>query len=299
MSLTKKILQKFWEECGKTDQARLAGQTPTGGLVQINDIPYIDDGMCEHLLDIYYPEGTTEPLPVIIDIHGGGWMYGDKELNKNYALKLSSKGFLVANISYRLVGNYMFDDQLRDVLSALRWLGDNLKNYPADLDNVFLTGDSAGGHLACVSTAINLSEELRAELDIEPIGLDFKAVGATSPAIDLTKGVNGRIVPVLLGKAPKKSRLYKLMCVTDLVTDDFPPFYILTSSGDMVRKHAYMLSDSLSVHHIEHKLHDFTETLDGKKLQHVFSVTDPYSEPGDRANTEMTDFFKAHMTVKI
>ena len=51
---------------------RIASQTEPEGLEQILDIPYIDDGEKGHLLDIYYPQGTTEKLPVIIDIHGGG-----------------------------------------------------------------------------------------------------------------------------------------------------------------------------------------------------------------------------------
>ena len=185
MYILKPILEKNWENTGKMDAKRIASQTEPEGFVKILDIPYIDDGEKGHLLDIYYPEGTTEKLPVIIDIHGGGWMYGYKEINKNFCLKLSEKGFLVASINYRLAGDVLFDDQIRDIFSALKWLNENLKDYPADMDNIFLAGDSAGGHFSCVTTAVNLNEDMQKDFGVSYCGFDFNAVAAICPAVDL------------------------------------------------------------------------------------------------------------------
>lgn len=55
------------------------------------DIPYIEDGHRGHLLDVYYPKDAGQKLPVIIDIHGGGFLYGDKDLNKLYGYHLAKK----------------------------------------------------------------------------------------------------------------------------------------------------------------------------------------------------------------
>ena len=295
MYILKPILEKNWENTGKMDAKRIASQTEPEGFVKILDIPYIDDGEKGHLLDIYYPEGTTENLPVIIDIHGGGWMYGYKEINKNFCLKLSEKGFLVASINYRLAGDVLFDDQIRDIFSALKWLNENLKDYPADMDNIFLAGDSAGGHFSCVTTAVNLNEDMQKDFGVSYCGFDFNAVAAICPAVDLLSpnflmNVN---VPILLGDKWKKSKFKKYLDVNRIISKDFPPFYVNTARNDFLKKQCYKLKDILERNGIEYKFHDFD-----KPLSHVFNVVDPFSKYGDMANTEIAEFFKARIKTK-
>ena len=263
--------------------------------MKILDFPYIDDGEKGHLLDIYYPEGTIEKLPVIIDIHGGGWMYGYKEINKNFCLKLAEKGFLVASINYRLAGDVLFDDQIRDIFSALKWLNENLKDYPADMDNIFLAGDSAGGHFSCVTTAVNLNEDMQKDFGVSYCGFDFNAVAAICPAVDLLSpnflmNVN---VPVLLGDKWRKSKFKKYLDVNRIISKDFPPFYVNTARNDFLKKQCYKLKDILERNGIEYKFHDFD-----KPLSHVFNVVDPFSKYGDMANTEIEEFFKAKIKTK-
>ncbi len=301
MYIFEPILRKNWENTEKMDAKRIASQTEPEGLTKILDIPYIDDGEKAHLLDIYYPEGTTENLPVIIDIHGGGWMYGYKEINKNFCLKLAEKGFLVASINYRLAGNGIrFDDQIRDIFAALKWLSESLKNYPADLDNVFLAGDSAGGHFSCVTTAVNLNEDMQKDFGVTYCGLDFKAVAAICPAVDLLSPniVMNINVPVLLGEKSRKSKYRKYLDVAQIISKEFPSYYVNTATNDFLKKQCYKLKKLLDIYKIENKFHDFNEKENGKYLTHVFNVINPFSHYGDMANTEIADFFKARMTIK-
>lgn len=299
MDIIKSILKLNWKMVGKSDQKRIDSQTPTPGIRQILDIPYLDDGEKGHLLDIYYPEGTTEKLPVIIDIHGGGWMYGYKEINKYYCLKLASKGFLVASLNYRLVDDVLFPDQVRDIFAALCWLSENLASYPADLDNVFLTGDSAGGHLSCVTAAVCLNKVFQNDFGVTPPSFGFNAVGVVSPAVDLSSnGLLKLMKNVLLGKDGENAAFEKYMNIGRIADNQLAPFYIITSSGDFIRQQSYELKAILDKVGVTNTLSDYVVLVNGKKLQHVFSVTDPYSGPGERAVCEITDFFKSHIKIK-
>lgn len=295
MDIFKPVLLKFWKITEKNDNKRIASQTPTPGITQITDIPYADDNMKEHLLDLYYPEGTTENLPVIIDVHGGGWLYGYKEINKYYCLKLAEKGFLVASINYRLAADkFQFIDQVADVFSAFSWLSKNLKDYPADTGNIFLVGDSAGGQLVCMSEAIRGSEKLQKAFCVTPT-LSFRAIGAICPAVDLLSpnfmmNVN---LKSLLGEKPKENPLYKYMNYENVAYLGMAPFYIVTADGDFLRKQAEKLKKILDRHGVENVFYRYTDQLDGKPLQHVFSVVNPYSEPAKREIKTMTDFFKS------
>lgn len=301
MYIFEPILKANWKNTEKMDAKRIASQTEPEGLVKILDIPYINDGEKAHLLDIYYPENTMDKLPVIIDIHGGGWMYGYKEINKNFCLKLSEKGFLVASINYRLAGDGVtFDDQIRDIFSALKWLNENLKDYPADMDNIFLAGDSAGGHFSCVTTAVNLNEDMQEDFGVSYCGFDFKAVAAICPAVDLLSPnfIMNINVPVLLGDNYKKSKFRKYLDVEQIISDEFPPFYVNTATGDFLKKQCYKLRTLLETNEIEFMFHDFTEKENNQYLQHVFNVVNPFSHYGDMANTEIADFFKAKIQIK-
>lgn len=224
-------------------------------------------------------------------------MYGYKEINKYFCLKLASMGFLVASINYRLVDDVRLYEQIRDIFAAYKWLSENLKDYPADMNNVFLAGDSAGGHFACVSAAMNINEKLREDFNVEPTGLDFKAVSAISPAVKLSNSGTFLSVmsPLILGNVPKNSKYYKYLDFSQLASSDLPPFYIVTSSGDFIRKQAYILKDILAKNEVEYEFSDFTNKENGKTLQHVFAVINPYSPSGVDCITQMTDFFKSYI----
>lgn len=291
------VLKFFWKENAKNDYKRLSTQTPATGVYQKNNVPYLADDLSEHTLDIYYPEGACQKLPVIIDIHGGGWMAGSKEINKNYCLAIAKRGYCVFNLNYRLAqsGESGFKEQIEDIFAAFEWISRAAQNYPADLGACFLTGDSAGGHLAFCAAAISASFILRQDFCISEPLFKFKAVGAVSPAADLispniTMNIN---LPELLGKKYKSSRYYKYMDTDRIAVKNMPPFYIVTSSGDFLHSHAYKMKKTLDRVGVENKLHDFKGKYSGRKLPHVFSVLDPSPSYARECIDEMLEFFES------
>ena len=145
-----------------------------------------------------------------------------------------------------------------------------------------------------MSEAIRGSEKLQKAFCVTPT-LSFRAIGAICPAVDLLSpnfmmNVN---LKSLLGEKPKENPLYKYMNYENVAYLGMAPFYIVTADGDFLRKQAEKLKKILDRHGVENVFYRYTDRLDGKPLQHVFSVVNPYSEPAKREIKTMTDFFKS------
>lgn len=292
-----RIMELSWKQTEKADNARLATQSEPEGVTQINNLAYIDDGDRYHLLDVYYPENTEGKIPVIIDIHGGGWMYGDKELNKIYCLNLAKRGFVVFNISYRLAPGVTVNEQLQDCAYALKWISENMKDYPCDTDNIMLTGDSAGGQLSSYSAALLSSEKLRKIFGVVYGNLKLTALMLTSPVPNMkTKGPMGLYTKLMWGENYRNKPTYKYMNLDEIIDfAEYPPTIMITSSGDfLAREQTRATAELFRSKGIETKLMDF-EKYKGKDLMHVFPVLEPESEEGSFAIDAGIRFFRDHM----
>lgn len=289
-----KLMQMMWLGTSKSDEKNHATQTAPAGIREINDIPYIKDGSRYHLLDVYYPEGIGDRLPVIIDVHGGGWMYGDKELNKLYCLALASRGYTVFNISYPLVPDVTVNEQIKDVMTALKWISDNLESYPAKRDDIILTGDSAGGMLAAYTGVLSASGDLCKIFDTRLPGLNFKGLLLTSPVPYMNqKGFMKLYTPKMWGSDYKKKATYDYMNFDQIAKGaKLPKTCLITSAGDFLAHdqtvQTYRLLTDLG---INCKLMDFGGE-EGKKLPHVFTVLNPYNEIGRKTIDEALEFLR-------
>jgi acetyl esterase/lipase len=113
------------------------------------DVPYIANGDAAQRLDIYYPEKPPQQaLPLIVHIHGGGWMGGSKYPCD--VRKMTAQGYVVASIEYRFSQVAKFPAQIQDCQAAIRWLRANAKRYFINPDKVGVIGGSAGGHLSAL-----------------------------------------------------------------------------------------------------------------------------------------------------
>jgi acetyl esterase/lipase len=127
------------------------------GVKAERDIEYARVGETTLLLDVFRPESSGQPLPLVVWVHGGGWSGGDKAANP--ALPLSASGYVVASINYRLSGTARFPAQIEDCRAAIRWLRANARKYNIDPKRVGVWGSSAGGHLvALLGTAGDVSK---------------------------------------------------------------------------------------------------------------------------------------------
>jgi acetyl esterase/lipase len=97
--------------------------------------------------DIYIPESTATRLPLIIFVHGGAWIAGDKSDVTAIAKFLANQGFVVINMNYRLLPTFSYSAPLEDFQMVLQWVHQNSGQYRIDVTRIGMSGHSAGGHL--------------------------------------------------------------------------------------------------------------------------------------------------------
>ena len=131
------------------------------------NITYEVQNNYENKLDVYRPNKATVPTPVVLMIHGGGWVAGTKDETVLGILPYLQMGFAVVNVEYRLGKISPAPAAVEDCLCALHWLGRNAKKYNFDLNKVIVTGGSAGGHLALTTAMIPSSAGLDNECAYE------------------------------------------------------------------------------------------------------------------------------------
>lgn len=292
------VFDMFWNKFVKADDdKRIATLVLPEGIKEINNIPYTDSGSEYHMLDVYYPENTSEKLPVIIEIHGGGWMYGTKDLNKIYAEYLAARGFVVFNISYRLVPEVTVTEQLQDIALAIAKAKELFPGLPCDTDKIILTGDSAGGQLASFTAALSESGKLRAYFDTADHGIRFNCAVLTSPVAYMNDELPmGLYCRMMWGEKGLKKSTRKYMNIDELLREppDFPPTLLITSSGDtLAHSQTRRLYKEMLTKGIDAKLLDFPR-FNGKNLPHVFACLKPYSEEGSLCIDKFCEFTKKY-----
>ncbi len=128
--------------------AAAAVSLPAGVRME-RDLAYIPDEDEAQRLDLYLPmTAPARPLPLIVHIHGGGWIGGSKYPCP--LLNMVGRGYAVASIEYRFSQKAVFPAQIQDCQAALRWLRAHSAEYHLDPEKVGVIGGSAGGHLSAL-----------------------------------------------------------------------------------------------------------------------------------------------------
>jgi len=128
---------------------------------RFNDISYAANSPTQKL-DIYIPQGEG-PFPVIVAIHGGAWLEGNRTSEVSIYLHGLKRGYAVVSMDYRLSSEAKFPQQIFDVKAAIRWVRANGEKYNLNAGKIAVWGSSAGGYLAslaCVSCNVSKLEDL-------------------------------------------------------------------------------------------------------------------------------------------
>jgi acetyl esterase/lipase len=189
-------------------------------------------------LDVYRPHSSIAPVPVVMMIHGGGWIISNKDDYVLTAGPYLAMGFAVVNVEYRLGKVSLAPAAVEDCQCALRWIGAHAKEYNFDLEKVIVTGPSAGGHLALTTGMIPESAGFADECaslsgpnDSGPRAAAIINLFGITDVADLLAGPNLRAYAVTwLGGQSGREELAKRLSPLTYVRPGVPP--VLTIHGD-------------------------------------------------------------------
>ena len=102
------------------------------------------------MLDLLLSKAAKGPLPVVICIHGGGWVKGSRKTNLPIMIKLAEAGYAAVSVQYRFAPDAPFPGPVHDVKCAVRWLRANAGMFNLDIDRFAALGYSSGGNMACL-----------------------------------------------------------------------------------------------------------------------------------------------------
>ncbi len=214
----------------KAARSRPAAALPEGVRV-LRDLEYVPNGHERNRLDLYLPEKTSHPLPVIVWVHGGGWQRGDKAGSP--AIPFVTQGFAVAAINYRFSQHAVFPAQIHDCKAAIRWLRANAARYGLDPDHIGAGGGSAGGHLVALLGTTAGIRELEGPGGNENQSSRVQAVvDWYGPTDFLTIGVKDTRTSLLGGDPQANPDKAKKASPMSYVSRDAAPFLIMHGDKD-------------------------------------------------------------------
>ena len=189
-------------------------------------------------VDIHAPisiksQGFFKPgkkAPVIIYVHGGGWIKGTREKIYNLDRFATQRGWMLISIDYRPVPRTNIDGQVKDVVRAINWVRNNISRHGGDKKKIVIMGHSAGSHLVSMVAAKRLGGKLRGVVANDVQAYDMVAYGGM-------RGSLPHVYAAAFGSNPKNwIRWSPVTYVRKGPRGGLPPFMIMYSGSNYERR---------------------------------------------------------------
>lgn len=188
--------------------------------VSYNDAPDADPK--KHKLDLFLPKGVRD-FPVMMFIHGGAWTAGDRNQYRLLGRQFARNGVGTVVISYRLTPTVQHPGHVEDAAMAFAWTKQHIAEYGGRPDRIFVSGQSAGGHLSALLATDG--KYLAAH------GLSLKDIRGAMPISGIYSIRSGEM-SLIMGKGPEAAASASPI---KHVSGDEPPFLVLYAANDMPR----------------------------------------------------------------
>lgn len=240
---------------------------------QIEYMPKVKYGeRQQEYFNLFSPKNTlNKKRPLFLYIHGGGWISGVTQMRDTYVSAWAEKGFFAASVSYTYAPQKTFPFQLREIFKAIDFLYDHAEEYGIDMDNVVVSGESAGGYFISYLAACCCDNSLLDELNItfrHRKDFRIKAIisncgcysveSLTDKSKPQSKFPDIRMMlSAFTGMPLKQLREYlktpqgKLL--NPKITKDFPPCFVIWGDKDFLRYDAFDFIKKLDALGVEHQ----------------------------------------------
>jgi acetyl esterase/lipase len=186
----------------------LLAAEPPADVEFTRDVVYGKAGDVDLKLNIARPKGANGPLPLVLFIHGGGWVAGDRSGHDQQTWDFARRGYVAATVGYRLTDVAKWPAQVNDVKCAVRFLRANASRYGIDPDHIGAVGFSAGAHLAMMLAVAGKDDGLEGEggspEQSSAIHAAVSFFGPTNLARDDLPLAGHNLVEKLVGHLPEK-----------------------------------------------------------------------------------------------
>jgi hypothetical protein len=230
-----------------------------------------------HVIDLYLAK-SNEPTPLVIYIHGGGFVGGDKRgVSGNLIQALHREGISVAAIHYRFIRTHLFPAPFADAARAVQFLRHHAKKFNLNPDRFAATGGSAG---AGISLWLATRDDMADPQSDDPVSRQSTRISCASvggaqvsydprfwKAVGLAKGLQYPSFPLMFGvdaddpfRDPKKIAIAEACAPIEHVSKDDPPVYFRYGVPDE-------LNDKTSLNALVH--HPRHGQLFKKKMDHL------------------------------
>ena len=264
---------------------------------EILNQPYMNRQEVPLAMDIFKPKVKEgKELPVIVTIHGGGLVMGDRKISRRFAKSLAGRGYLVFSVEYRLAPRANCAEQLDDVCAGMDLIGRELVNFDVDFTRVFLIAESAGAYLATYVTAMRGSKKLQDAIGYKPSRMVFKGVGLVCGMFYTQKRdpIGMILSDQFYGDKRDNEEFIKYMDPENPeIIDNLPPAILITSRGDFLNNYTLMFHDALKKAGKRTKLLYYGD----EALTHAFVTMQPSLDKSKDAIEKMLNWFEAEADV--
>lgn len=265
------------------------------------DLSYIVDDEDFHKLDIYSPVANPNGITLFY-VHGGGYVYGDKTNQDVFASWFVNKGFTVVVINYRLGekdGSISIMDQVSDTIAALKFIEREQKYYSLPMDNFFLMGDSAGGHICLMIDILLKNKDVQKYYGISDLpNVKIDGIALNSPMYDYSgviklgeKLLTRKGLKWMFSEKYKDEEFVRFNNPRQYYQNGFKPLplFASTSYHDYFNSQTNRLKRDCDKLGIE--LDYLFEASPNPKIDHVYNHFRFNTEEAEYCNERMVEFF--------